>query len=667
MNRYTQLTPSAYNPMSMQEIMMTPLAMREQHNKSEQTLDLYNQELQKIKALPVHTPEAMERKNYLISKIDSLASDLSNKGFSNDMTSNLIKLNREIKDDFSPTGRLGKISGAYDTYFKEMEAFKKDNADKKWSQDEFNRHWNDHINNYQGYDEKGEVINIGSLSAPEKIEISEKFKELKSIMGDANLAYKTLTGYTKWRQGPNGSLISTDVETGKETKYNNPQVVGILSQVVSELNDPTSTLSKSRVYSGRTVEQALQESGNLAKSMVNVELGQTNKAMEDIYGYKNTIDLANEQAANAIITANTEETSNDFEGSIGQATATFNKLNQVVASKGWNGLSDDEKEDYIEAKGMLDNFNKINTKSTKDYKHIIKSNGKSAPVHYANELGFKGNKEITLDAVKNIVDNSKNTFLSTYKKGTKEYEMAKIMAGDDPYKDILASRYAEDNNIKEQYSKMYNNYTKTVMKKEKIYNSYRNDVFSNINTYSQYYKPLTSDSESATGKMFKVIDDALTQTVKSASSGNSLGDITHVTDTEGNIINLRSGDLKKSIIQNRKNINKVMQLSEKLEFIDLTDNDKGYPAIRLRVTPGKDNEEVEKLLGGIWKKGEVGGNKPFDVTIKLDDVTNIKSGSSTGYGTRSILTQLLDVMIQRGDEKGIAVAKSALNRIQANK
>ena len=31
-NRYTSLTPSTYNPLSMQEIMMTPLAMRKQHD-----------------------------------------------------------------------------------------------------------------------------------------------------------------------------------------------------------------------------------------------------------------------------------------------------------------------------------------------------------------------------------------------------------------------------------------------------------------------------------------------------------------------------------------------------------------------------------------------------------------------------------------------------------
>ena len=106
MNRFSNYSVSAYTPMTMQEIMMTPLAMREQHNKTQSAIDLQNAELDKINALPVHTEEAVARKNELLKSINALSSDLANKGFSNDMTTNLIKLNRQVKDEFSPSNSL---------------------------------------------------------------------------------------------------------------------------------------------------------------------------------------------------------------------------------------------------------------------------------------------------------------------------------------------------------------------------------------------------------------------------------------------------------------------------------------------------------------------------------------------------------------------------------
>ena len=49
MNRFSNYSVSAYTPMTMQEIMMTPLAMREQHNKTQSAIDLQNAELDKIR------------------------------------------------------------------------------------------------------------------------------------------------------------------------------------------------------------------------------------------------------------------------------------------------------------------------------------------------------------------------------------------------------------------------------------------------------------------------------------------------------------------------------------------------------------------------------------------------------------------------------------------
>ncbi len=659
-NRFDNGSVSAYNPMSMQEIMMVPLAMREQHNNVQKDIQAQQSELDKINALPVHTEEAKQRKNYLLSRIDALSSDLANKGFDNGMTDNVIKLNREVKDEFSPTGRLGQINNAYSTYFKSLEDFKKSNEDKKWSQQEFDLNWNKHLNQYKGYDEKGNIININSLSAPEKRTIQDEWEQISKITGNAKIATDIISGNGSISAGPNGSIVVTNRETGNKVSYNNPQIVAGLTSIYTKLNDPTSDLSKAREYSGQSVESALSEAYNLGLTKIDTDIQRKDVSKINVDGYKNSLDLASEQEANAITMANTEEASADPSESIGQTQGIVNTLSK----KGFNNLTDDEKEQYIVAKGMLDNYNKIDKNKIHQYSNIIKANGKAAHVHYANELGIPGSKGITLGQVERIYNNSKDKFLSKYKKGTKEYEFAKDLIG---VNDYTGTSVEDKIAYKQQYEKVQSDFNRSVKNKQNVYHNYKNDVFSNQNKYTQYYTPLTSDSEKGTGKMISVINDKLSQVVQNPTSANAFSSITQVSDSEGNMHDLRKGDMKKNITQNRTNIHKVMQTADKLEFVDMSDNDNGYPSMRFRVYPGKDNDANEKILGGIWKKGTVGEGKPFTVTVRLGDKTNITSGSSDGYGTNSPEVELLKLIRDKGGLKGQAIAQNALNKIEQNR
>jgi hypothetical protein len=663
MNRFDNGSVSAYNPMSMQEIMMVPLAMREQHNNVQKDIQAQQSELDKINALPVHTEEAKQRKDYLLSRIDALSSDLANKGFDNGMTDNVIKLNREVKDEFSPTGRLGQINNAHSTYFKALEDFKKSNEDKKWSQQEFDLNWNKHLNQYKGYNEKGEITSIDSLSAPEKRTIQDEWEQISKITGNSKIATDILKGTSYIVPGPNGSVMTINKKTGDKISYNNPQIVAGLSSIYAKLNDPTSDLSIAREYAGRSLESDMFEAYNLGLSKIDTDIKTIRDTEKSLSGVKNSYDLAAEQEANTITMANTEEASADPSESIGQSQAIVNTLDK----KGFTNLTDDEKEQYIVAKGMLDSYNKIDKNKIHQYSNIVKSNGKLAHVHYANELGISGSKGITLSQVERIYNNSKDKFLSKYKKGTEEYKFAKELATGEK-SNLKLHPFDKNTDTKlSVFEKIQNDYDKNVYRKEKIYHAYRNDVFSNQNKYTQYYTPLTSDSEKGTGKMISVINDKLSQVVQNPTSANAFSSITQVSDSEGNMHDLRKGDMKKNITQNRTNIHKVMQTADKLEFVDMSDNDNGYPSMRFRVYPGKDNDANEKILGGIWKKGTVGEGKPFTVTVRLGDKTNITSGASDGYGTNSPEVELLKLIRDKGGLKGQAIAQNALNKIEQNR
>lgn len=646
-NRFTNLTPSAYKPMTSQEIMLVPLAMREQHNKTQDAIQTQMAELDKIRALPVHTEEAMVRKNQLIQNIDALSSDLANQGFSNDMTSKLIQLNRNIKDEFSPTGRLGKISGAYDTYFKEMEAFKKDNADKTWSQDEFNIHWGEHMNAYQGYDEKGDIINIGSLSAPEKVAIADRFQKLKSIMGDANLAYKTLTGRTTWRTGVNGEMYSRDGETGDEIKYNNPQVVGILKEVLNELNDPTSDLSKSRVYSGRSIEQALEESGNLAKSMVNVEKGYTNKSKEDVHGYVNANEAAAQEGALTLL--DTTQTGEDYEGTIGEAIATINKYTTNPPK------TNDERLDYQQALKQKQAFDQ-NIKDVNIGDKLTKSNGKTLAQHYATELGLPAGKRVNFNYVENLYNKASNNFLSKFKKGTKEYALAEAHLNGDPNNLIMkniATGGGASSKTKE-LEKVSNLFNQLVKKKQEVYSNYKNDIFKSSNTYSDWYTPHFEGKEDNNAKAaFKDLNTKLTNSLSDMISNPQGGAfISDISTEDGKNVRLNS----KNIIGKRENINKyILNNMKDVELVAVSPSGgKGVlPSVRLKINLKDDAESGVNIYEAF---GDEMGGKTMFVNMIIPDVTSVTEGN---MGTNSIYQQIFNAIGKYGDTPSKLVATKA--------
>lgn len=656
MNRYSSYTPSAYSPMTMQEIMLVPLAMREQHNKAQQQISAEEAELAKINALPVHTDEAKQRKEYLQSRIQALSSDLANQGFNNVTTGNILKLNREVTDEFSPQGRLGKINNAYSTYMKNLEEFKKSVADKDWSQNEFNLNWNKHINQYQGYDEKGDITNIDSLMAPEKVTIENKWKELSAIMGDSKMASDILTGGATITQGPNGSALITSTKTGQKIAYNNPQVVAALRQIQGELNDPTSDLSKSRIFAGQSVEKALQEAENLGISKLNIEQGITNTTDLNLEGYKNSADLAAQQGS--VTTVDTEEVPLHNEDSYGQSQLIRANIENKIKNN--QPLTDDEKEQYTVAQGMKVNFNEA-IKDINIGDKLTTTDGKKLSSHFADQLGLSG-KRVNFKYVEDLYTKAKNKFLSKFKSGTKEYTLAKAkIEGNMPVLTAeIASSHGATSKSKE-LTVVDQIYDKIVGKKQRVYHDYRNAIFNKTNAYSNFYDVVTSDSQSETGKRFGILSEKIVNAIKSPSAENSVGNISAVTDTDGSLIRLTG---KKDIAQTRRNIVNVMRDSKDVKIVGYSDNDGGFPSIKLRVTPNSDiasSEDIEQT--GFFSDKQVGGEREFDVVLRLGDFSNIQN-SENKYGTNSATTEILNTMIATGDAKTKQFAIKAKERIQ---
>lgn len=111
MNGYTNLTPAKFNPLSLQEIMMVPLARQKQHEEQEA----------KINELGINLNSLAQDRDYYNSKInefqteqDKYIDELSERGVSKSLTKNLTGLSRKRRDFLANDG--AKIQDAYDQH-----------------------------------------------------------------------------------------------------------------------------------------------------------------------------------------------------------------------------------------------------------------------------------------------------------------------------------------------------------------------------------------------------------------------------------------------------------------------------------------------------------------------------------------------------------------------
>jgi hypothetical protein len=203
-NRYSDLSVSAYNPMSMEELAMVPMMKRKQHDELDKQLA---EAVVKVDPLKYHEEEALRLKNEMEGKVASQAEQLASQGITPGAKSSFYKLNKEYRDLVAPTGQVGKINRAKEIYDKEHAAFVKNAMDtSKIGGDQAELRWNEHVaKNYTGYEdpEQKRIKYIDPLGA---IAHQDQDKDLA-------LAHSILGSYTK-QVSDAGYHIGEDKFTG---------------------------------------------------------------------------------------------------------------------------------------------------------------------------------------------------------------------------------------------------------------------------------------------------------------------------------------------------------------------------------------------------------------------------------------------------------------------
>lgn len=253
-NRYSDLSVSAYNPMSMEELAMVPMMKRKQHDELDKQLA---EAVVKVDPLKYHEDEALRLKNEMEGKVASQSEQLASQGITPDAKSSFYKLNKEYRDLVAPTGQVGKINRAKEIYDKEHATFIKNAMEtSKIGGDQAELRWNEHVaKNYTGYEdpEQKRIKYIDPLGAVAHQDHDKDVALAHSILGSySNQISKA--GYNVGQDKTTGlwGVINSKGETVDSDNFK--QVNSALQQYSAKWLNPVGEGYKWAEFAGQDIE-----------------------------------------------------------------------------------------------------------------------------------------------------------------------------------------------------------------------------------------------------------------------------------------------------------------------------------------------------------------------------------------------------------------------------
>lgn len=559
MNRYTNLTPSTYNPLSMQEIMMTPLAMRKQHDDLLAQQEAVRAGLAKVDPLDVHFNEAVQLKKGIEDKINQSAQKLAQEGFSNDMTSQTIALNREYNDLVAPTGRIGQINAAKIAEAKAKEDYMK-NADKSFGQDVLEQKWLEHRSKYKGYDNNKNIVNINSLGSPKYVDLDTGIRDVLSTLGyttrekllNSGLSFKN-TEYGPVMVNSQGSVV---------TKTNDEQLNNALNALKTRFIDKTGEGRISRDFEGRTTDEDLNYINN---RVLGAKIFEQNKDYKTNYDRISTGDGSGDGSGTPgggkIISGESKIEASSKYDNYSDALNEIKTLNSTIASGKGTTADKIRRDELIELRRIADSkmnqipkYKEINNKlnselkqwknlSTKfnlsdDEKKLIKDNPNITPqLLFSKGVGnYKGDKNDP--ALKMILDDSK---LSNFNNLIKERQNYKDTAWNNSSKVINTYNYIPTTTAEANDFENFNFQAGNIIKNAKSIDNVLDitNISQDDNNYSKvtpnHTKALTAAMKNADPKSFSISNPTpsgaggrpqvtITFTTKKGSGKSSIAD-----------------------------------------------------------------------------------------------------------------------------------------------
>lgn len=353
MNRYTSITPSQFNPLSLEEIMLVPSMKRKQHDDILAKQEILRGELAKVDPLDVHLDEAVRLREEMNNKITAQAEQLAKSGIDPNSQGQFLALNREYQNLTGPTGRIGQINQAKKVYYDNMKTFLEDAQKAGYSREDALRNWQNEMHTkYTGYDDptnKTNIVNIGQYGAPKRLVLQDDLKFVSGILGEQTKTLMRNNGFS-WSEGPNGSIIVKDGKGRLVQTDNIPQLKEAQDYLNSRWNTQNGEGAISAKFEGISPNRIVNEINSGLGMMTKIKQEDNREDDYSVQGYMNKADWDEKTAVGELIETTSSFLPNEF------AVNDYNKnqstLNNLLQKQKTGKLS---KEENIEL-NKLQNF-----------------------------------------------------------------------------------------------------------------------------------------------------------------------------------------------------------------------------------------------------------------------------------------------------------------------
>jgi len=572
-NRYSNVSVSQFDPLSLEEILAVPLYKQKQYDALEEAR-IKQADMFKVDPLDVHKEEAQKLNNEYMSKVDELANYQARTGDIQGSKNKLLQLQRDYKNLTDPMGKVAQINTATQNEAAAYKQWMSSDEAKKYGPDIANKRWLEHRQSYKGYDDKGNIINISQMQAPAYQDLNADIKDLKGMIGSTELTKAINNGFDIKYQ-PDGSAIVMDGSGNVIEKTNNAQLINAYNYLKEKWLTPNGEGYKSAIFAGQTPQSIFNKLNYGVGMMKEYSLKDTRNNDYSLQGYRNANEVKEAGGAGTIINNNSTLTSDTLE--FNTYSDALNARKKLSTS---NSPADRAKlSDLVELQRVADsklaanpNYNKLQNQFLAKQKEID---------DYKKKYFESKNGKLTRKA--NASGNFVEIKLNNLQNDLKDISNKRAKYKDDAWKDSSSMRH--------DYS----------------------------------YMPTTSKEKTE----WDIYNENVLTTLQGTNLANLL-DLTGIHTTGGSTKNIQVEDVNNV----QELLNSANPKSFKINNIK-TFGKNTTPEITMTFTGTKGSKTYD-TKGVAWNDEYGGEDKPVTVTFKMKDFSNaVKTGSAPGFKSLS--------------------------------
>lgn len=224
MNRYTNITPSQYSPMTLQELMMAPAYKRQQHDAMSEAIAETEAELAQVDPLDVHSDLARQEQERLYNDLMAQSERLNAEGFNSRTKGDFLKTYKDYQQTVGPMGTIGKINAAKKIYEAKRAEIMQNASNMNHSPEatkvQLDRAYQEYVNNFDGKN----VTNFEGIMPPKYVDLQDDLTKVKNWLGSETTSELAKQGYSIQRDEETGAYIMANQSGNKLTETNVPNL-----------------------------------------------------------------------------------------------------------------------------------------------------------------------------------------------------------------------------------------------------------------------------------------------------------------------------------------------------------------------------------------------------------------------------------------------------------